>query len=152
MAGYGRTGKQCAEQRPRWPSTACCPRVCRTNRVVACSQSGSGGPNTRGGRGSSPSRQTSRMSTDARRPRGISASLHSFRLGLLPRRHVLNFSSLVASQGIRMVTGLLFWLVTVHIAPSHEVGLAAAAFAALLICMLISALGFGPAIIRLQPQ
>src|SRR5829696_3741781 len=65
----------------------------------------------------------------------------------LPHRRslALNSAGLVAGKAAQMGTGYLFWLVAARTAAVHEVGVAAAAVSAVMLCSQVGLLGSGAA-------
>ena len=65
----------------------------------------------------------------------------------LPRRRslALNSAGLVAGKAVQMGTGYLFWLVAARTVSVHEVGVAAAAVSAVMLCTQLGLLGSGAA-------
>jgi O-antigen/teichoic acid export membrane protein len=60
-----------------------------------------------------------------------------------------NSTGLVAGKAVQMGTGYLFWLVAARTAGVHEVGVAAAAISAVMLCTQLGLLGVGAASIAL---
>jgi O-antigen/teichoic acid export membrane protein len=60
--------------------------------------------------------------------------------------------ALVGGQLIRMLTGVVFWGIATRSFPASRVGIAAAAVAALMICIQLAVLGAGSSVIRLFPD
>jgi O-antigen/teichoic acid export membrane protein len=67
-------------------------------------------------------------------------------------RIVGSSANLVLAQGIRMSMGLAFWLVAARLFPPDELGLAAAAISATMLCVLVAPLGAGSAFVALVPR
>jgi O-antigen/teichoic acid export membrane protein len=67
-------------------------------------------------------------------------------------RIVGSSANLVAAQAVRMSLGLAFWLVSARLFPPEQVGLAAAAIAATMLCVLVAPLGAGSAFVALVPR
>ncbi len=69
----------------------------------------------------------------------------------LPRRRSLtvNSAGLVVGKIAQMGTGFLFWLVAAHVATVRDVGIAAAAVSAVMLCTQVGLLGSGAAVIVL---
>jgi O-antigen/teichoic acid export membrane protein len=69
----------------------------------------------------------------------------------LPRRRSLtvNSAGLVVGKVAQMGTGFLFWLVAAHTATVRDVGVAAAAVSAVMLCTQVGLLGSGAAVIVL---
>jgi O-antigen/teichoic acid export membrane protein len=67
-------------------------------------------------------------------------------------RIVGSSANLVLAQGIRMSLGLAFWLVAARLFPPGELGLAAAAISATMLCVLVAPLGAGSAFVALVPR
>lgn len=78
----------------------------------------------------------------------IDAALGRDAVQLPARRSLaLNSAGLVAGKAVQMGTGYLFWLVAARTVPVHEVGVAAAAVSAVMLCTQLGLLGSGAAAI-----
>ena len=84
------------------------------------------------------------IASQSRNP--ISAFRKSLRV-----RHLLRLSALVGAQVARLGLGFVFWLLAARFYDTSEVGLAASAAAASMLCGLLASLGCGSSIIRLYP-
>ena len=81
---------------------------------------------------------------------GLDDSLDTAAAALPQRRSLaLNSAGLVAGKAAQMGTGYLLWLVAARTAPVHEVGVAAAAVSAVMLCTQVGLLGSGSAVIVL---
>jgi glycosyltransferase involved in cell wall biosynthesis/O-antigen/teichoic acid export membrane protein len=67
-------------------------------------------------------------------------------------RLVENALGLMVSKGAAMGCGFLFWLLAAHATVPHEVGLAAGAIAAMMLCTQLAILGIGSAVITVTAE